>query len=67
MKHSPRSIEACKTLGIEEYELLVQEPSLDAHEEIPLQFKDNVQEFLKIKAKFTEYHRRKRVKQCMEV
>jgi len=54
-------------LGIEEHELTIKTAQDLAKEYIPIQFKDNVEDFIETKRKFYEHLRQKRVAQCIEV
>ena len=66
-KNSPRSVEACRRLGIEEHELVIKTSHDLATEYIPIQFKDSSEDFIETKRKFYEHLRQKRVAQCIEV
>ncbi len=67
MHNSPRSVEACRRLGIEEHELLIKDFKDIEASEIPIQFHDNAEDFIRIKSSYYEHLRRKRVNQCLEV
>lgn len=64
---SPRSIEACKSQGVEEWELLIKSKAEFEKEHVPDQFKEDANEYLDIKTQFYEKSRLTTIEKLLEV